>query len=346
MPGIEVDALREFVLASVAGASGELDVEKLSGGSSNLTYRVRDAGGGDWVLRRPPVGQLLATAHDMLREARVQRGLATTAVAVPEIVAVCEDPEVIGAPFYMMGFLDGVVYSTRETTAQLTPEQAQAASMALVDVLAATHNVDFAAAGLADLGKPDGYLERQVGRWCKQWDKSKQREVPAVDALASRLRAALPKQGRAGIVHGDFSFNNTLWDRKDPTKLVALLDWEMSTLGDPLADVGMLIAYWGELGELIWSARGGQAHRHAGFPSAEVLLERYSQSSGRSVENVDFYTVLAIFKMAVIIEGAFARQRAGTFVAEASDNDGSMTVAVAKLGLATANASSVPGLRA
>ncbi len=171
--------------------------------------------------------------------------------------------------------------------------------------------------GLGDLGRPDGFLERQVGRWCTQWDKSKQRELPAIDEVAARLRAALPASPPSAIVHGDYSFNNTMWSRAQPGHMLAVLDWEMATLGDPFTDLGMLVTYWGPVGELLWHDREPQAHRaNAGFPSADALIERYARSSGRSLDHIEFYRVLATFKLAVISEGAHARLAASGASAE------------------------------
>ena len=304
---VPAEALAAWVAAAVPQAQGPLTVSHLSGGSSNLTFRVRDDAN-DWVLRRPPLSHVLATANDMGREYRVQAGLAGTDVPVPGMVAFCEDTSVLGAPFYLMEFVEGVVYADADRVDGLSPQQALAATDELVDVLAHLHGVDFAAVGLGELGRPEGFLERQVARWRKQWEKSKQRELPAVEELADRLERSLPEHQGAGIVHGDYSFNNTMWDRDDPTRMVSVLDWEMSTLGDPLTDLGMVVVYWGEVGELLWRNRAPQPHRlNPGFPDADHLVARYEATSGRSVESIDVYQVLAAFKLAVITEGAHAR---------------------------------------
>lgn len=303
-------ALGTWVRDNVAGASGEVEVSHLSGGSSNLTFRVRD-GEHDWVLRRPPVGAFLATANDMGREFRVQTGLRDTEVPVPRTVAMCEDETVIGVPFYLMEFVDGVVYTDADKVEGLSPEQAVAATDELIDVLARLHAVDFDAVGLGGLGRPAGFLQRQVDRWCTQWEKSKQRELPAIDEVARRLQRSIPQHTDASIVHGDYSFNNTMWSNTDPTRMVAVLDWEMSTLGDPLTDLGMVSVYWGEAGALMWRNRAPQPHRlNPGFPSADHLLARYEATSGRSVRDIDVYRTLAVFKLAIITEGALARIRA------------------------------------
>ena len=303
-------ALGAWVRDHVPGASGTVSVSHLSGGSSNLTFRVRD-GEHDWVLRRPPLGAFLATANDMGREHRVQSGLNLTDLPVPTTVAMCTDEQVIGVPFYLMEFVDGIVYADADDVAHLDAAQALAATDALIDVLARLHAVDFAAVGLGDLGRPDGFLQRQVDRWCTQWERSKQRELPAIDEVAQRLQRSIPAHTDASIVHGDYSFNNTMWSRTDPTRMVAVLDWEMSTLGDPLTDLGMVSVYWGEAGAIMWRSRAPQPHRsNPGFPSAEHLLTRYEATSGRSVRDIDVYRTLAVFKLAIITEGALARIRA------------------------------------
>jgi aminoglycoside phosphotransferase (APT) family kinase protein len=294
-------------LADHAGASGSVRVDPLSGGSSNLTFRVRD-GIHDWVLRRPPVGRVLATAHDVLREHRVQQALAASDVPVPPMVAACDDPSVIGAPFYVMAMLDGVVYADTTSVAHLSPAHGLAASHELVDVLARLHAVDPHAVGLGDLGRADGFLERQVERWSAQWAASKQRDLAAVDEVTAWLRRHLPAAPRTGIVHGDYSFNNTMFSRPEPGRMVAVLDWEMATLGDPLTDLGMLVTYWGHVGELLWRDRAPQAHRaNDGFPPAGALLDRYAAARGHPLDDIGFYLVLATFKLAVIVEGAHAR---------------------------------------
>jgi aminoglycoside phosphotransferase (APT) family kinase protein len=300
--------LGPWIADNIPGASGDVDVAQLSGGSSNLTYRVRD-GEHDWVLRRPPLSHVLATANDMKREYTVQRGLHGTDVPVPEVVAFCADETVIGGPFYLMEMLDGIVFNDASDVAHLDEAQSLAATHELVDVLARLHAVDPASVGLGEFGKPTGFVTRQVGRWTTQWERSKQRELPEIDEVAKILAANIPPEGAASIVHGDYSFNNTMFFRDRPATMQAVLDWEMSTLGDPLTDVGMVAMYWGEVGEMMWAKREHpQPHRaNAGFPSVDDLLERYALTSGRDLSNIAFYRALATFKLAVITEGAHAR---------------------------------------
>jgi len=301
------ERLGPWIADQVPGTSGTVEVTQLAGGSSNLTFRVRD-GEHDWVLRRPPMHGVLATAHDMGRERRVQAALAATDVPVAGQVAECTDDSVIGAPFYLMQRLDGVVYDDVDAVTGITDEQGLDASYELVDVLACLHAVDPDAVGLGDFGRPAGYLTRQVTRWQTQWEKSKTVEMPTIDEVGARLERSVPAESRHGIVHGDYSFNNTMWHADDPTRMQAILDWEMSTLGDPLTDVGMVAVYWGDVGELMWRSRSPQAHRaNAGFPDVDTLLERYAKSSGTDLGEIDFYCALATYKLAVISQGAVQR---------------------------------------
>jgi aminoglycoside phosphotransferase (APT) family kinase protein len=341
---VPVEALSTWITANVSSASGPVVVSHLSGGSSNLTFRVRDDAN-DWVLRRPPMGRLLATANDMGREYRVQEGLGRSDVPVPTTVAMCDDAEVIGAPFYLMTFVEGTVYSDADAVEGLTEAQALAATDELIDVLAHLHGADYQAIGLGDLGKPDGFLERQIARWKKQWEAAKQRELPAIDEVARRLERSVPEQTGKGIVHGDYSFNNTMWSNDDPTRMVSVLDWEMSTLGDPLTDLGMVSVYWDRAGEIMWRSRSPQPHRvNPGFPGSDHLLARYEQTSGTSVHDIDVYRVLAVYKLACIVEGALARIKA-TRPDEDTSNTEATVQELAALALDLADQSSVATLR-
>jgi aminoglycoside phosphotransferase (APT) family kinase protein len=341
---VPVARLAAWVSANVEGAFGPLVVDHLSGGSSNLTFRVRDDAN-DWVLRRPPLGRLLATANDMGREHRVQAALAGTDVPVARPVAWCDDAEVIGAPFYLMQRLDGVVYDDADAVAHLSEQEALGATHELVDVLARLHAVDPDAVGLSDFGKPQGFLARQVRRWHTQWEASKQAEVPAIDEVLGRLERSLPPEAGASIVHGDYSFNNTMWSRTEPARMVGVLDWEMSTLGDPLTDLGMVVMYWGDMGALLWRERTPQPHRvNPGFPDGDALIERYAATSGRDVDHIDVYCVLAAVKIAVIVAGNQARIAATD--PERAAGIQPRVEALAQLALDRAAASSVATLRA
>jgi aminoglycoside phosphotransferase (APT) family kinase protein len=301
------DRLGPWIAEHVPDANGTVEVTQIAGGSSNLTFKVAD-GKHEWVLRRPPLRHVLATAHDMGREHRVQSALEATDVPVAAQVAACDDESVIGAPFYMMEYLDGVVYDDVDATSALTEDQGRAASYDLVDVLARLHAVDYEAVGLGGFGRPAGYLARQVARWQTQWEKSKTVEMPVVDEVAQRLERRLPAESRHAIVHGDYSFNNTMFRRDDRTRIQAVLDWEMSTLGDPLTDVGMVAVYWTEVGEIMWRNRKPQAHRaNAGFPDVDSLLERYAVTSGTDLSQIDFYRAFATYKLAVIAQGGARR---------------------------------------
>src|SRR6478609_10457901 len=243
--GVDLERLRPYLAAHVEGAhDAPLTATLIAGGRSNLTYSVSD-GTSTWVLRRPPLGHVLPTAHDMVREYRVMTALASTDVPVPRTLALCEDVAVNDAPFYVMELVEGVIYRDGNALAGLSPDDARRASEVLVDVLAAIHAVAYEAVGLGEFGRPDGFLERQVRRWGEQWERSKTRELPEVDELARRLRAALPTSGPPTIVHGDYRLDNTMMANDDPGRIVAVLDWEMSTLGDPLSDVGLFLVYWG-----------------------------------------------------------------------------------------------------
>ena len=341
---VPLEPFQHWLRAAVPACSGPLTITHLSGGSSNLTLRVRDAEH-DWVLRRPPMGAVLATANDMGREFRVQRALRHSAVPVATTVAMCDDPTVIGAPFYLMEFVAGTVYSDADAVADLTPQQQLAATDHLIDVLAALHAVDIDRVGLADLGRPEGFLQRQIDRWTTQWERSKQRELPIIDELAGRLARSVPTTTRSAIVHGDYSFNNTMWSAEDPTRMVAVLDWEMSTLGDPLTDLGMVAAYWTGAGEIMWRSRAPQPHRiGTGFPDVDHLIARYERSAGHAVPDLDVYRVLAVFKLAIIIEGALARIRATRPDQDTTGTEATV-VELAELALELADASSVIPLR-
>jgi aminoglycoside phosphotransferase (APT) family kinase protein len=252
------------------------------------------------------------------------------------MVAWCDDESVIGAPFYVMEWLDGVVYADADAVTHLSAAEARAATDRLVDVLVALHAVDVDAVGLGDLGRRSGFVARQVARWRTQWSRSRADGLDVVDAVGERLAAwaaSAPSDESVSLVHGDFSFNNTLWRRDAPAELLALLDREMATLGDPLTDLGMLTAYWGRAGELMWRNRAPQAHRaSAGFPPVDVLVERYAAASGRDVDDLAHYEALAVYKLAVIVAGAAARL-AGDGATDRAASARSLTEELATLAL-------------
>src|SRR5580704_10671771 len=253
-PGIPSPArLEKWLSQAMADESVELtDIQLIAGGRSNLTYRlaVRGSSGEKLlVLRRPPLGHVLPTAHDMSREFRVLSALAGTQVPVARPVAFCDDAEVVGAPFYLMEHVPGVVLRSRQDTSVLAEQQATELSERLADMLAAIHGVDVEATGLGGLGRGAGYLTRQLGRWQRQWELSKTREVPGYDQLVARLTATLPPEGETTLVHGDFRLDNVLVTVASPPRILAVVDWEMATLGDPLADLGLTLVYWTDPGE-------------------------------------------------------------------------------------------------
>ncbi len=342
--GVDLGRLRPFFAANVDGAAdAPLTAELIAGGRSNLTYAVSD-GTTTWVLRRPPLGHVLPTAHDMAREYRVMSALAGTAVPVPRTLALCEDDAVNDAPFYVMELVDGVIYRDGDSLAALSETDARRASEALVDVLVAIHDVDYEAAGLGDFGRPDGYLERQVRRWGQQWERSKTRDLPSVDELARRLNAALPESGPPTIVHGDYRLDNTMMSPTDPGTIVAVLDWEMSTLGDPLADLGLFLLYWGRADAQV-IATGAAIDTQAGFLSRDEIVDRYARVSGRAVDALDWYQIFAAYKLAIIVEGINARYQMGKTLGEGFEAMGAMVSGLIDSALEQADGSEIAALR-
>jgi aminoglycoside phosphotransferase (APT) family kinase protein len=245
----------------------------------------------------------------------VQLALRDTDVPVPRVLAMCDDTEVIGAPFYVMEKVEGTVYRSAEELAGLTEREARRCSEVLVDVMARIHRVDYETVGLGGFGRPDGYLERQVRRWGEQWSRSQTRPLPGVDELARRLRAALPESGPPAIVHGDYRLDNTMMARDDPGEIVAVLDWEMSTLGDPLADLGLFLLYWGDPNAQL-VATGPAISGIRGFLDRDAVVARYAEQSGRRIEALDWYVVFAHYKLAIIVEGINARFKMGKTLGE------------------------------
>lgn len=342
--GIDLERLRSYFATQVPGAADRpLTATLIAGGRSNLTYSITD-GERRWVLRRPPLGHVLPTAHDMAREYRVMAALGPTDVPVPETLALCEDTSVNDAPFYVMEQVDGIVYRDPTALATISLDDARRCSEELVDVLVRIHAVDYAAVGLDDFGRPDGFLERQVRRWGEQWERSKTRELPQVDELARRLRNALPTSGPATIVHGDYRLDNTMMALDDPGRIVAVLDWEMSTLGDPLADVGLFLLYWGRADTPV-IATGAAVGGRPGFLTRDEVVEEYARRSGRDVESLDWYEAFASYKLAIIVEGINARFQMGKTVGEGFEAMGQMVSGLVDAALDQANRSSIPGLR-
>jgi aminoglycoside phosphotransferase (APT) family kinase protein len=306
--GIDSDNVTAWFGEHVPAATAPLSFSLITGGHSNLTFTVTDRNGKRWVLRRPPLGHVLATAHDMGREHKILSALWPTDVPVAPVAGLCTDDAVNGSPFYVMEFVDGTVVRDVTTAESLTVEQRRAAGASIVETLARIHDVDVDAVGLGDLGRREGYIERQLKRWYGQFNKSRNREVPVVDEVHDALLANVPDQGPATIVHGDYRLDNCMLD--DAGRIAAVLDWEICTLGDPLADVGLLMVYWADPDEPTHS--GLPAPTSApGFPTKAELLDRYAAASGRDLSQIGFYTAFGYWKLACIIEGVYARYVAG-----------------------------------
>jgi aminoglycoside phosphotransferase (APT) family kinase protein len=286
-----------------------LEASLITGGRSNLTYQITDAAGMRWVLRRPPLSGVIASAHDVLREYRIMAALAGSEVPVPEMVAACDEEDVIGVPFFVMHYIDGVVPRDQATAeAQLTEAARAAAGASMVDALAALHAIDPATVGLADLGKGHGYVSRQLARWERQLESLGVPEDALLHDVLVRLQADVPEQREVTIVHGDFRPGNVMLGPDGRVR--ALLDWELSTLGDPLADLGWLMAYWGAPGDGLPLPVPTRA---AGFEPRDRLSARYARLTGRSVDDLDFYLAFGLWRMAAIFAGVNARARMGAY---------------------------------
>ncbi|MEU6664315.1 phosphotransferase family protein [Streptomyces sp. NPDC046821] len=334
-PGLDLDQLRLHLDRERPGlVTGPLSGRIIEGGRSNLTYIVDD-GSSTWVVRRPPLGHVLATAHDMKREHRVISALHPTSVPVPEALLLCEDNSVLGAPFYMMEFVAGTPYRTSQQLAKIGPERTRAAVLGLVDTLVDLHAVDPAEVGLADFGRPDGFLDRQLRRWGKQLDASRNRELAGVDELHAALGRALPTSPAPTIVHGDYRLDNVLihQDADGVDRIKAVLDWEMSTLGDPLTDLGLLVMYSAKLD--LPDSPVSTTSGAAGHPDPTELIERYAARSGRDVSSVNWYTAFAWFKLAVILEGIHYRYTLGQTVGAGFDRIGELVPVFIDHGLTT-----------
>jgi aminoglycoside phosphotransferase (APT) family kinase protein len=300
----------------------DCSLELIAGGRSNLTFFVTSPAG-EVVLRRPPLSNRLPTAHDMGREHRVMTALGDTPVPVPETLALCTDEDVIGAPFYVMARVAGhIVSNVLPAGYAATLAERRAIGDGLIDVLADLHAVDPAAVGLGDYGRPDGYLARQIRRWTMQWEATRIADEPGgteLDRLAARLAEALPTSASGPIVHGDYRMDNALLDPDVPGKIAAVLDWELSTLGDPLADVGLFYVYWQDADDDATQAAAGplpSVTRMAGFPTRHELLDRYSSRTGRDLSPLPWYVGFACFKLAVVLSGVAARGRAGAMIGD------------------------------
>jgi aminoglycoside phosphotransferase (APT) family kinase protein len=311
--GIDIEPVSQWLVANIPGALAPFRFELIAGGRSNLTFTVLGADGSRFVLRRPPLGRVLATAHDMAREFRIIAAVGRTDVPVPPALGLCTDEAVNGAPFYVMGFVDGVVLDSPEKADALSPDLRVAASHHLIDVLADLHAVDVDEVGLGDLAKREGYVARQVKRWSTQWAQSKTRELPAIDEVARLLGERLPVQHGVAIAHGDYRFGNCLTD-VHAGRIAAVLDWELCTLGDPLADVGYLGVYWFD-GDVA-NSRANDPTPAGGFSTYGDLLQRYALRTGRDVSGIGYYVAFSCWRLAVISEGVYARYLHGAMGAQ------------------------------
>jgi len=347
--GIDDERVTRWLLDQIEGLTAPFTFELITGGRSNLTFRVTDAEGRRLVLRRPPTSHVLASAHDMSREHRIISALAGTDVPVPPALGFCEDPEVNGAPFYVMDFVEGhILRSAAEVEKLMDLDTQRATGMHLVEVLAALHAVDVDAVGLGDLARRDGYIERQLKRWHGQFQRSQEQEKeggffrPAtiVDEVHDRLAASIPEQQGVSIAHGDYRLDNTMIS--DEGRVAAVLDWELCTLGDPLADVGTLFVYWADR-----PAEGGGdvrmrgATQAPGMPTKAELAEQYGELSGRDVSSLPYYVAFGHWRLACIVEGVFARYAAGAMGDQSAAAEGfaSQTIARAEMAMSVLDGS-------
>jgi len=307
-PLLVLEPLIEFLGAHGLEAPAGLTASPIGDGHSNVTFALSTGP----VLRRPPRGPLPPSAHDVLREARLLGAFASTPVRAPKVLAVCDDTDVIGSPFYVMERIDGSVI-TDSVPGQLdTPEQHGRIADELIDALVELHDTDWQAAGLEGFGKPTGYLERQLRRFGGLWEHNRTRELPQVEEVAVWLQSRIPESPPATIVHGDYRLGNTMFGPEAPARLIAIFDWEMATIGDPLADVGYMLMHWTEPGDTLGKFNLNNVTLCPGFPTRAELTASYEQRSGRSVQSLDWYVTLALWKAVVFMEGNYKRALAGS----------------------------------
>ena len=312
-PLIVVDALSEHLARELPGDDAPLEFERIGEGHSNITYLVC-RGGDRFVLRRPPRGPLPPSAHDVLREWRILDAIKDTPARSPRTLLACADESVIGAPFYVMEYVEGAVITGEIPGPLDTPEEHRRMGLDLVDALAEVHAVDWRACGLESFGKPTGYLERQVKRFTGLWEYNKTREVPRVQEMRDWLADNMPDSREATIVHGDYRLGNTMVAHDPPARLIAIFDWELSTIGDPLADLGYMTVTWiqpGDPADTMFSSLSAVT-RSEGFPSRDELVAYYEERTGRSMSALNWYQALALWKAAVFMEGNYKRSLAGT----------------------------------
>lgn len=306
VPGIDRERVTAWMARNIESAVPPLRFEPVPGGNSNLTYRVRGADGADYALRRPPLGHALATAHDVAREFRIISALRGTGVPVPPALGLCSDPAVNGAPFYVMGFVAGLVPHDRTAGSPMTPVDRRSLGDDAVTVLAGLHSLDPDHIGLGDLGPREGYVQRQLRRWSRQWEASKQRDLPVMNRVRTLLENRIPTQRRTGVVHGDYRFGNLIVENG---RIGAVVDWELCTLGDPLADLGYLANDWIDPGgPELWRSSVVQ---DGGFPSLEEMVARYVALTGADVSGLPYHRAMQAWRLAAILEGVYARYRHG-----------------------------------
>jgi aminoglycoside phosphotransferase (APT) family kinase protein len=313
-PLLVIEPLAELLAAHDLGDGDPagMAVTPIGDGHSNVTLAVSSAAG-EVILRRPPRGPLPPSAHDVLREARLLRALEGTAVRAPRVLLTCADPAVIGAPFYLMERVDGEVITATMPGQLDSPEERRRVADELIDALVELHAVDWSAAGLDGFGKPTGYLERQLRRFSGLWEHNRTRDLPAVERVGAWLAANLPDSPAATIVHGDYRLGNTIYGAEPPARLAAILDWEMATIGDPLADLGYLMMFWAEADDPPVGRFDLQSvTRLTGFPNRAEMIARYEERSGRSMRSQTWYVTLALWKSIVFMEGNYKRALAGT----------------------------------
>lgn len=308
--GIDRERVSGWLAENLAGAKAPFAFELIAAGGSNLTYRVSDAAGARFALRRPPVAARIATAHDMAREWKIMAALAKSAVPVPAMLAYCSDDAVNGAPFYVMSFVEGLILRNARQAAALDAQQKERATRSLIAVQAALHMLDVDAVGLGDLAKQrSGYVERQLARWRKQAEASTTRAIPHLAEVHARLARAIPREvARPALAHGDYRFDNVVMDAEQ--RVIAVLDWELCTIGDPIADFCWSLMYWAAPGEQNTWLQDPPTQAPGFFTRAEVC-ERYARATGFDLSKLAYYEAFSWWKMACLIEGVSARVKAG-----------------------------------
>ncbi len=320
--GIDEEPVGAWLEANIEGATGPFSYQLITGGHSNITIKVTDANGVERVLRRPPLGEVLATAHDMGREHRIITGVGKSSVPVPDALGMCTDESVNGAPFYIMNYVDGLVADNPRAVETGIPDHTAraAASEDVVNVIARLHMVNPDDVGLGELGRKEAYLDRQLRRWSGQWEKTKTREMADMDWVFSKLTERKPEQRYTGIVHGDYRLGNMLVNPNDGT-VAAVLDWELCTLGDVLADIGYLLNNWVQPGEESVVGATNAPTAAGGFSTREQLVDRYCELTGFEIDDINYYRAFQNWRLAAIVEGVLARYLKGVMADEDADTN-------------------------